>query len=116
MSGTNTTWHELNNVWPWRRVLAANEAVTQQNFTLVLPTVQLHASFLSAHGVKHVKASDLLPSGANALPVEGSKRVYPRGFVTAFNLAWKLRLVGNTALSAFGVRELRASGWEETRK
>src|SRR5699024_2095101 len=117
MANLSASWDELNDVWPWKRVLTASEVITVERFTAAYPTTMLHASFLSAHGAKNVRWQEWLPPSANSnSDYTVLDPVYGVSFMIAFNLAWHLQLASNAALSAFGTRELRVSGWEATRE
>lgn len=110
------TWDELDAVWPWSRVLRAHEAVVRRRYYEAHPVAYLHSSYISTHlkkGKRAPKATDLILPGA--LPPEirspRAETVYTPGVVAAFTLARSLGLTGNAHLAAFGVDELRASGW-----
>lgn len=116
--GMAVTWRELDEEWPWSRVLRAYEAVQRRRFYDAHPVAYLHASFITANskkGRKPPRATDLILPGA--LPTElrretaRAEAVYSPEVVRAFTLARSLGFTGNAHLAAFGVDELRASGW-----
>lgn len=116
--GMAVTWRELDEEWPWSRVLRAYEAVQRRRFYDAHPVAYLHSSYIAAHlkkGKTPPTPEDLiLPA---ALPsdvrrrLRGAEPVYSPEVVAAFTLARSLGLTGNAHLAAFGVDELRASGW-----
>lgn len=118
MTGVPVTWVELDEVWPWSRVLRAHDAVTRARYHHAHPIAFLHSSYISANikkGRKAPKPSELILPGA--LPPEirqhdmWTKAVYSPEVVAAFTLARSLGFTGNAHLAAFGTDELRASGW-----
>lgn len=118
MTTMSVTWRELDEQWPWSRVLTAHDAVTRQRYHHAHPVAFLHSSFISANlkkGRKAPRPDDLILPGA--LPPEirnrntKAKAVYSPGVVRAFTLARSLGFTGNAHLAAFGTNELRASGW-----
>lgn len=118
MAAMSASWRDLDEVWPWSRVLRAHEAVVRQRYYHAHPTAYLHSSFIAANikkGRKAPKPTDLILPGA--LPPElkretsRAEAVYSERIVAAFTLARSLGLTGNAHLAAFGTDELRASGW-----
>lgn len=117
MTGLAATWTELDEVWPWSRVLRAHDAIVYQRYYAAYPLASLHSTFIQANlpkGKRAPKPHRLILPGA--LPRElrdttTAKAVYSQGVVRAFALARRLGFTGNAHLSAFGTNELRASGW-----
>lgn len=118
MTGMKVEWDDLDEVWPWSRVLAAHETIVRARYYHAHPVAFLHSSFISANlkkGRKAPRPDDLILPGA--LPPEirnrntKAKAVYSPGVVRAFTLARSLGFTGNAHLAAFGTNELRASGW-----
>lgn len=118
MAAMTVSWLELDELWPWSRVLRAHDAVTRQRYYHAHPTAYLHSTFISANlkkGRRPPKAEALILPGA--LPPEirqrdsKTKAVYSREVVAAFTFARSLGFTGNAHLAAFGTVELRASGW-----
>lgn len=118
MTAMSVTWDELDEVWPWSRVLRAHESVVTARYYHAHPTAFLHATYISANlkkGRKAPKPHELILPGA--LPPElrrehaPAEAVYSTEIIQAFTLARSLGFTGNAHLSAFGTNELRASGW-----
>lgn len=116
--GMAVTWRELDEEWPWSRVLRAHEAVQRRRFYDAHPVAYLHSSYIAAHlkkGHRPPRVLDLIHPAALPLSIrEAEKRaepVFSAEVVAAFTLARSLGLTGNAHLAAFGVDELRASGW-----
>lgn len=118
MTGMKVEWDDLDEVWPWSRVLAAHETIVRARYYHAHPTAFLHSTFIAANlkkGRKAPRPDDLILPGA--LPPEirnrntKAKAVYSPGVVRAFTLARSLGFTGNAHLAAFGTNELRASGW-----
>lgn len=118
MAGMSVTWTELDETWPWSRVLRAHDAVVEARYYAAHPAAYLHSSFIAANIKKGRKApapTDLILPGA--LPPElrreaaAAEAVYSSRIVEAFTLARSLGFTGNAHLAAFGTSELRASGW-----
>lgn len=118
MTGMKVEWEDLDEVWPWSRVLTAHEAVTRARYHHAHPIAFLHSTFIAANlkkGRKAPKPEDLILPGAIPPEIRNrntrSKAVYSSGIVRAFTLARALGFTGNAHLAAFGTDELRASGW-----
>lgn len=117
MTGMTVTWTELDELWPWSRVLTAHESVIRARYYHAYQTASLQATYISANlkkGRRAPKPHELILPGA--LPPElrtatTTKAVYSDGVVRAFTLARSLGFTGNAHLAAFGTNELRASGW-----
>lgn len=116
-SGMMVSWEELDEVWPWSRVLEAHDAVTRARYYQAHPIAYLHSTYISANlkrGRRRPKPNELmLPT---IIPPEvmyspQAEAVYSDGIVEAFTLARSLGFTGNAHLAAFGTEELRASGW-----
>lgn len=106
-------WDELNDVWPWRRVMRALDVVTHKLYAEAYPVTALTYAYLNVHrgkGSPPVEFGSLFLPGSNPY-AERQEPIYSRGVIRAFNLAFSRGLTGNSHLSAMGIRELRASGW-----
>lgn len=107
------SWDELNDVWPWRRVMRALKTVTFKLYELSHPSALLAHAYVNVHRAKGAPPVDfervLLPS-ANPF-AKPSQPVYTETVIRAFNEAFRRRLTSNAHLSAYGTKELRASGW-----
>lgn len=117
MTRITASWDELNDVWPWSRVLAAVEAARWRAYEHAYPVTQLTAYYLHVHKAKGASVpslTDLLLPSANPF-ARREKPVYTRGVIRAFNEAFARKLTGNAHLATFGTRELRASGWKGER-
>lgn len=122
MAGISVSWHELDAVWPWARVLKAREALAVRRYHEAYPTAALQATFIAVNAKPTAVTpmpEDLLLPGALPLPLlqkraaQAERRgIYSARIVDAFTLARALGFTGNAHLAAFGTRELRASGWE----
>lgn len=118
MTGMTVTWEDLDERWPWSRVLAAHETITRARYHHAHPIAFLHSTFIAANlkkGRKAPEPEDLILPGAIPPEIRNratrSKAVYSAGIVRAFTLARTLGFTGNAHLAAFGTDELRASGW-----
>lgn len=109
----NASWDELNTEWPWSRVMRALKTITYKLYELSYPSALLTHAYLNVHRATGASAVDfervLLPS-ANPF-AKREPPVYTEGVIRAFNEAFRRRLTSNAHLSAYGVKELRASGW-----
>lgn len=113
------TWHELDEVWPWSRVIRAHETVTRNRYYAAYPIAALQATYIAAHlpkGRRGPKPHELMLPGAipAALRTPATQAVYSPAVVRAFTLARHLGFTSNAHLNAFGTNELRASGWGRT--
>lgn len=113
MSHMHASWDELNTEWPWSRVMRALKSITLKVYELSHPGALLAHAYLNVHRAKGAPAVDfervLLPS-ANPF-AKHEPPVYTENVIRAFNEAFRRRLTSNAHLSAYGVKELRASGW-----
>lgn len=111
----HVTWKEVNDEWPWSRVLRALDVLTRERHIAAHTPSILTAAFLNVHrakGTAAFTARDVLHPAANPFAGdEGVEAPYSEAVVAAFELAFARKLTGNAALSAFGIRELRASGF-----
>lgn len=111
------SWDELNDVWPWRRVLRALDTVTHKLYEQAHPVLILAHAYLNVHrgkGSPPIEFGSLFLPGSNPY-AEREEPIYSEAVIRAFSLAFSRGLTGNSHLSAMGIRELRASGWKGER-
>lgn len=109
------TWSEVNDEWPWSRVLRALDVLTWER-NIAAHTGSIHAAaFLNAHRAKGsppVAARSLLHPSANPwADQDAAEAPYSEAVIAAFEVAFARRLTGNATLATFGMNELRASGF-----
>lgn len=120
MTTLTVTWDELDNVWPWRRVLAAEERARWAKFEAAYPATLVATMYANANRGKGQSARSitdfLLPSVQIDPPAKRrGEATYTKSVIEAFNEAYARGVTGNAHLVAFGLNELRASGLVEER-
>lgn len=116
MAEYKVDYRELDEVWPWNRVMRWHERITVRNFTRALPLYEQMALTVNMHrrkGAQAVTAVRLMPPFLVPPDLQNDRAgvaKYSEAVVEAFEHALEHGHVSNGLLAYLDTRHLRASG------